>query len=185
VMGEGAGIVILEELEHALARGAKIYGEVAGYRATGDAYHLTGQLPEHEGLQRAMRGAMADAGLTSADIDYVNAHGTSTPLNDSNEAKAISLVFGDDATRISVSSTKSMTGHMLGAAGSVEFIAATLAIRDSIVPPTINYATPDPECGDLDFTPNVAKPRDVRAALSNSAGFGGHNVSLVVKRYTE
>ena len=185
VMGEGAGIVVLELLEHALARGAKIYGEMAGYRATGDAYHLTGQLPEHEGLQRAMRGALADGGLTTADVDYVNAHGTSTPLNDSNEAKAIATVFGDSAKQISISSTKSMTGHMLGAAGGVEFIAATLAMRDQIVPPTINYGTSDPECGDLDFTPNVAKPREVRAVLSNSAGFGGHNVSIVVKSYKE
>ncbi len=183
VMGEGAGIVVLEELEHALARGARIYGEVAGYRATGDAYHLTGQLPEHEGLQRAMRGAMTDGGLTPADIDYVNAHGTSTPLNDSNEAKAIALVLGDAVTKVSVSSTKSMTGHMLGAAGSVEFIACTLAIRDQTVPPTINYATADADCGGLDFTPNCARKREVRAALSNSAGFGGHNVSLAVKRY--
>ena len=185
VMGEGAGIVILESLEHARARGAKIYGEMGGYRATGDAYHLTGQLPEHEGLQRAMRGALADAQLTSADVDYVNAHGTSTPLNDSNEAKAIATVFGESARRISISSTKSMTGHMLGAAGGVEFIAATLAMRDQIIPPTINYFTPDAECGDLDFTPNAAKRREVRAALSNSAGFGGHNVSIVVKRYQE
>ena len=185
VMGEGAGIVVLEALEHALARGAKIYGEMAGYRATGDAYHLTGQLPEHEGLQRAMRGALADGGLTPAEVDYVNAHGTSTPLNDSNEAKAIAIVFGEHAKKISISSTKSMTGHMLGAAGGVEFIAATLAIRDQIVPPTINYSTPDPECGDLDFTPNVAKAREVRAILSNSAGFGGHNVSIAVKRYKE
>jgi 3-oxoacyl-[acyl-carrier-protein] synthase II len=185
VMGEGGGVVILESLEHALARGARIYGEVVGYRATGDAYHLTGQLPEHEGLQRAMRGALADGGLTAADVDYVNAHGTSTPLNDSNEAKAIAAVFGEHASRINISSTKSMTGHMLGAAGGVEFIAATLAIRDQIVPPTINYGTPDPECGELDFTSNVAKPREVRAALSNSAGFGGHNVSLAVKRYTK
>ena len=185
VMGEGAGIVVLEELEHALARGAKIYGEMAGYRATGDAYHLTGQLPEHEGLQRAMRGAIADAGLTAADVDYVNAHGTSTPLNDSNEAKAIATVFGDAASRLSISSTKSMTGHMLGAAGGVEFIAATLAMRDQVIPPTINYSTPDPDCGGLDFTPNVAKPREVRAVLSNSAGFGGHNVSIVVKRFQE
>src|SRR4051812_12659387 len=185
VMGEGAGIVVLEELEHALARGARIYGEVVGYKATGDASPLPGQLPDHEGLQRAMRGAMADAGLTPADVDYVNAHGTSTPLNDSNEAKAIAAVFGEFAGKISISSTKSMTGHMLGAAGGVEFIAATLAMRDQIAPPTINYQTPDPDCGDLDFTPNVAKPRQVRAVLSNSAGFGGHNVSIVVKSYQE
>ncbi|MES2179772.1 MAG: beta-ketoacyl-ACP synthase II [Gemmatimonadota bacterium] len=185
VMGEGAGIVILEELEHARARGARIYGEMGGYRATGDAYHLTGQLPEHEGLQRAMRGALNDAGLSPTDVDYVNAHGTSTPLNDSNEAKAIATVFGESAGRVSVSSTKSMTGHMLGAAGSVEFIASTLAMRDGMIPPTINHFTPDPECGDLDFTPNAAKQRDVRAILSNSAGFGGHNVSIVVKRYQE
>ena len=185
VMGEGAGIIVLEELEHARARGARIYGEVVGYRATGDAYHLTGQLPEHEGLQRAMRGAMQDGGLTPADIDYVNAHGTSTPLNDSNEAKAISLVLGASAAAVSVSSTKSMTGHMLGAAGSVEFIACTLAIRDQIVPPTINLATSDPECCGLDFTPNAAREREVNAALSNSAGFGGHNVSLAVRRYQD
>jgi 3-oxoacyl-[acyl-carrier-protein] synthase II len=183
VMGEGAGVVILEELGHALKRGAHIHGEIVGYRATGDAYHLTGQLPEHEGLQRAMRGAMADAGLAPADIDYVNAHGTSTPLNDSNEAKAIALVLGDAANDVSVSSTKSMTGHMLGAAGSVEFIACTLAIRDQLVPPTINFCNPDPDCGALDFTPNTPKQREVRAALSNSAGFGGHNVSIAVKRY--
>ena len=185
VMGEGAGILILEELEHARKRGAKIYAEVAGYRASGDAYHLTGQLPEHEGLQRAMRGAIADAGMSPDDVDYVNAHGTSTPLNDSNEATAIAKVFGDAARKLSVSSTKSMTGHMLGAAGAVELIASLLAIRDQVVPPTINYCNPDPACGDLDFTPNQAKAREVRAALSNSAGFGGHNVSLVVKRYEE
>jgi 3-oxoacyl-[acyl-carrier-protein] synthase II len=183
VMGEGAGVVILEELQHAIDRGATIYGEVVGYRATGDAYHLTGQLPEHEGLQRAMRGALADAQLRPDEIDYVNAHGTSTPLNDSNEAKAITKVFGDAAAAVSVSSTKSMTGHMLGAAGGMEFIVATLAIRDQIVPPTINFSTPDPECGDLDFTPNTAKQRQVRAVLSNSAGFGGHNVTLAVKRF--
>jgi 3-oxoacyl-[acyl-carrier-protein] synthase II len=183
VMGEGAGVVILEDLEHALTRGARIYGEIVGYRATGDAYHLTGQLPEHEGLQRAMRGALADAGMLPSDVDYVNAHGTSTPLNDSNEAKAIALVLGDAAADVSVSSTKSMTGHMLGAAGSVEFIACTLAIRDQIVPPTINFCNPDPDCGSLDFTPNTARRREVRAALSNSAGFGGHNVSVAVKRY--
>ena len=185
VMGEGSGIVILEELEHARARGAKIYGEVVGYRASGDAYHLTGQLPEHEGLQRAMRGALADAGMRPDEVDYVNAHGTSTPLNDSNEAVAIAKVFGDAKSKLSVSSTKSMTGHMLGAAGSVEFIASLLSIRDQVVPPTINHCTPDPACGDIDVTPNKARSREVRAALSNSAGFGGHNVSLVVKRYEE
>ena len=185
VMGEGSGIVILEELEHARKRGAKIYGEVVGYRASGDAYHLTGQLPEHEGLQRAMRGALADAGLQPHEVDYVNAHGTSTPLNDSNEAVAIAKVFGDATSKLSVSSTKSMTGHMLGAAGSVEFIASLLSIRDQVVPPTINHCTPDPACGDIDVTPNKARSREVRAALSNSAGFGGHNVSLVVKRYEE
>ena len=185
VMGEGAAILILEELEHAKKRGAQIYGEVVGYRASGDAYHLTGQLPDHEGLQRAMRGALADAGIAPDEVDYVNAHGTSTPLNDSNEATAIAKVFGDAAHKLSVSSTKSMTGHMLGAAGAVELIASLLAIRDQVVPPTINYCNPDPACGDLDFTPNQAKQREVRAALSNSAGFGGHNVSLVVRRLQE
>jgi 3-oxoacyl-[acyl-carrier-protein] synthase II len=185
VMGEGAGVLILEELEHAQKRGARIYGEVVGYRASGDAYHLTGQLPEHEGLQRAMRGALADAGMSPDEVDYVNAHGTSTPLNDSNEATAIAKVFGDAARKINVSSTKSMTGHMLGAAGAVELIASLLAIRDQVVPPTINYCNPDPACGDLNFTPNKAQSREVRAALSNSAGFGGHNVSLVVKRFEE
>jgi 3-oxoacyl-[acyl-carrier-protein] synthase II len=185
VMGEGAAVLILEELEHAINRGARIYAEVAGYRASGDAYHLTGQLPDHEGLQRAMRGALADAGMSPDEVDYVNAHGTSTPLNDSNEATAIAKVFGDAAAKLSVSSTKSMTGHMLGAAGAVELIASLLAIRDQVVPPTINYCNPDPACGDLDFTPNQARQREVRAALSNSAGFGGHNVSLVVKRFQE
>jgi 3-oxoacyl-[acyl-carrier-protein] synthase II len=185
VMGEGAAVLILEELEHAIKRGARIYGEVVGYRASGDAYHLTGQLPDHEGLQRAMRGAIADAGMSPDEVDYVNAHGTSTPLNDSNEATAIAKVFGDAAGNLSVSSTKSMTGHMLGAAGAVELIASLLAIRDQVVPPTINYCNPDPACGVLDFTPNQAKQREVRAALSNSAGFGGHNVSLVVKRFQE
>lgn len=181
VLGEGAGIVILESLEHALARGARIHAELVGYGATGDAHHLTGQLPDHEGLQRAMRRAIADAGMTPAELDYVNAHGTSTPLNDSNETRAIRAVFGDAADSVSVSSTKSATGHMLGAAGGLEFIACTLAIRDSIVPPTINYTTPDPEC-DLDVTPNTPREREVRAAITNSSGFGGHNAALVVQR---
>jgi 3-oxoacyl-[acyl-carrier-protein] synthase II len=183
VMGEGSGIVILEELEHARKRGAKIYGEVAGYGATGDAYHLTSQPDEHEGLQRSMKRALKDAGLGPADIDYVNAHGTSTPLNDSNEAKAIARVFADHARRINISSTKSATGHMLGAAGATEFIASLLSIRDQVVPPTINLTQVDPECGDLNFTAICAQNREVRAAISNSAGFGGHNVTLAVKRY--
>jgi 3-oxoacyl-[acyl-carrier-protein] synthase II len=185
VLGEGAAVVVLEELEHARARGATIHGEVIGYAATGDAYHLTGQLPEHEGLQRAMRRAMKDGDVGPADVQYVNAHGTSTPLNDQNETKAIKAVFGEHARALSVSSTKSCTGHMLGAAGGIEFIACVLAMRDQVIPPTINLAQVDPECGPLDFTPNVAKRRVVRAALSNSAGFGGHNVSVAVRQYAD
>jgi 3-oxoacyl-[acyl-carrier-protein] synthase II len=182
VMGEGAGVVVLEELGHALKRGAKIYGEVVGYAATGDAYHLTGQPPDHEGLQRSMRRAIADAGLQPTDVDYVNAHGTSTPLNDPNESRAIKTVFGDHARTLAVSSTKSATGHMLGAAGAVEFIACTMAIGENTIPPTINHHTPDPEC-DLDYTPNVPRPRQVDVAISNSSGFGGHNATLAVRRY--
>lgn len=184
VMGEGSGVVVLEELGHAVRRGARIYGEVVGYRATGDAYHLTGQPEAHEGLQRAMRGALADAALSPSDVQYLNAHGTSTPLNDPNESKGIRLVFGAHADALSVSSTKSATGHMLGAAGSVEFIACTLAMRDGLIPPTINYFTPDPEC-DLDYTPNVPRQRTVDVAMSNSSGFGGHNVSLAIRRWQE
>lgn len=182
VMGEGAGVVVLEELEHARRRGAHIYGEIVGYRATGDAYHLTGQPEAHEGLQRAMRGALKDAGLAPADVDYINAHGTSTPLNDPNESKGIHAVFGDHAHVLSISSTKSATGHMLGAAGSVEFIACALAMRDNMVPPTINYSTPDPECV-LDYTPNAPRARAVNVAISNSSGFGGHNVSIALRRW--
>jgi 3-oxoacyl-[acyl-carrier-protein] synthase II len=182
VMGEGAGIVILEELEHAKARGATIYAEMAGYGATGDAYHLTAPAPDGEGAQRAMRRAMKDAGITAADVDYINAHGTSTPANDLNETKAIKAVFGEHAKGLHVSSTKSMTGHMLGAAGAVEFIFGALCTRDCLVPPTINYSTPDPEL-DLNYTPNAAAQRDVRVVLSNSFGFGGHNVTLAIRRY--
>ncbi|MDB4874087.1 MAG: 3-oxoacyl-(acyl-carrier-protein) synthase [Gemmatimonadetes bacterium] len=184
VMGEGAGVVVLEELEHARARGAHIYAEIVGYGATGDAYHLTAPAPNGEGAQRAMRRAMKDASIEPQDVDYINAHGTSTPANDSNETKAIRAVFGDVADRINVSSTKSMTGHMLGAAGAVEFIIGALATRDRIIPPTINYVTPDPEL-DLNFTPNAAVERDVKVVLSNSFGFGGHNVTLAIKRFEE
>jgi 3-oxoacyl-[acyl-carrier-protein] synthase II len=182
VMGEGSGVVVLEELEHARRRGARIYGEIVGYRATGDAYHLTGQPDAHEGLQRAMRGALRDGGLAVTDVDYINAHGTSTPLNDPNESKGIQAVFGDHATALSISSTKSATGHMLGAAGSVEFIACALAMRDNVVPPTINYTAPDPECV-LDYTPNTPRARAVNVAISNSSGFGGHNVSIALRRW--
>jgi 3-oxoacyl-[acyl-carrier-protein] synthase II len=181
VMGEGSGVVVLEELEHARARGAHIYAEIVGYGATGDAYHLTAPAPEGEGAQRAMRRAMKDASIEPTDIDYINAHGTSTPANDSNETKAIKAVFGDQATKVHVSSTKSMTGHMLGAAGAVEFIVSALAVRDGVIPPTINYAQPDPEL-DLNYTPNVAVTMPVRTVLSNSFGFGGHNVTLAIRR---
>jgi 3-oxoacyl-[acyl-carrier-protein] synthase II len=183
VMGEGGGVVILEELEHARARGARIYAEIVGYGATADAYHLTAPAPEGEGAQRAMRRAMEDAGLALGDVGYINAHGTSTPANDLNETKAIKAVFGEHAKDLLVSSTKSMTGHMLGAAGSVEFIICSLVLQDGQVPPTINYQTPDPEL-DLNYVPGHKVERRVDAALSNSFGFGGHNVSLAVRRYT-
>jgi 3-oxoacyl-[acyl-carrier-protein] synthase II len=184
VMGEGSGVVVLEELEHARKRGARIYAEVVGYGATGDAYHLTAPAPGGEGAQRAMRRAMEDAGLQPGDVQYINAHGTSTPANDLNETKAIKAVFGDEAKKLNVSSTKSATGHMLGAAGAVEFIFSALAVREGKVPPTINYQTPDPEC-DLNYTPNQAASREMTAALSNSFGFGGHNVTLAVRRFDE
>jgi 3-oxoacyl-[acyl-carrier-protein] synthase II len=184
VMGEGSGIVILEELEHARARGAKIYAEIVGYGATGDAYHLTAPAPHGEGAQRAMKRALNDAGLDPADIQYINAHGTSTPANDLNETAAIKAVFGDAAKTVHVSSTKSAIGHMLGAAGAIEFVISTLVVGEGMIPPTINYQTPDPEC-DLNYTPNVAVKRDVTAVLSNSFGFGGHNTTLAVKRFVD
>ncbi|KJE28699.1 beta-ketoacyl-acyl-carrier-protein synthase II [Geobacillus kaustophilus] len=182
VMGEGAGIVVLEELEHALRRGAKIYAEIVGYGATADAYHITAPAPGGEGGVRAMRQALHDAGLKPEEIDYINAHGTSTEYNDKYETAAIKEVFGDHAYKLAVSSTKSMTGHLLGATGAVEAIFSVLAIRDGIIPPTINYETPDPEC-DLDYVPNEARKQDVRAVLSNSFGFGGHNATLIFKKY--
>jgi 3-oxoacyl-[acyl-carrier-protein] synthase II len=184
VLGEGAGVVVLEELEHARRRGARIYGEVAGYGATGDAHSLTGQPDAHEGLQRSMRRAIEDAGLAPSDVDYINAHGTSTPLNDPNESLAIKAVFGEHAHQLAISSTKSATGHMLGAAGAVEFIACALAIRDSVIPPTINFVEADPVC-DLNYTPNSPATRSVRAAVSNSSGFGGHNASLAIRHFAE
>jgi 3-oxoacyl-[acyl-carrier-protein] synthase II len=182
VMGEGSGVVILEELERAKARGAKIYGEMLGYGATGDAFHLTHPAPEGEGAQAAMRMALASAGVAAGDIDYINAHGTSTPLNDKYESIAIERVFGEAAKRVNISSTKSMTGHLLGASGGVEFVASLFAIRDGIIPPTINYEDPDPDCA-LNYTPNVAVKREVRYAMSNTFGFGGHNASVIVGRY--
>lgn len=184
VMGEGAAVVILEELEHARARGATIYAEVAGYGATGDAYHLTAPAPDGEGAQRAMRRALGDAGLHPSDVQYINAHGTSTPANDLNETRAIKAVFGDGAADLNISSTKGATGHMLGAAGAVEFVFSSLVVQGGMIPPTINYQTPDPEL-DLNYTPNAPVERDVTAVLSNSFGFGGHNVTLAVKRYTD
>jgi 3-oxoacyl-[acyl-carrier-protein] synthase II len=182
VMGEGAGILILEELEHALNRGATIYAEIVGYGATGDAYHLTAPAPDGEGAQRAMKRALKDAGLQPKDIQYINAHGTSTPANDLNETRAIQAVFGDAAKSVNVSSTKSATGHMLGAAGAVEAVISTMVVGNGVIPPTINYEHPDPEL-DLNYTPNVCVERKVDAVLSNSFGFGGHNTTLAIKRF--
>lgn len=182
VMGEGAGILIIEELEHATKRGAGIYGEIVGYGAAGDAYHITAPAPDADGAYRAMLMAVKDAGIEAREIDYINAHGTSTDLNDRLETLAIKRLLGDEAYNVPVSSTKSMTGHLLGAAGAVEAIACLLAINEGIIPPTINYATPDGEC-DLDYVPNKAREKKVRYALSNSLGFGGHNATIILKKY--
>ncbi|WP_087973592.1 beta-ketoacyl-ACP synthase II [Oceanobacillus rekensis] len=184
VIGEGAGVLILEELEHALARGATIYGEVAGYGATGDAYHITTPPPEGEGAQRSMALALTDAEIYPEQVDYINAHGTSTFYNDLYETNAIKAVFKEHAYQLSVSSTKSMTGHMLGATGGLEAIFSVLAMRDGIMPPTINYETPDEEL-DLDYVPNVAREKDINVVLSNSLGFGGHNATLIFKKFSE
>nr|MDH3155032.1 beta-ketoacyl-ACP synthase II [Bacillus licheniformis] len=182
VMGEGAGIVVLEELEHALNRGATIYAEVVGYGSTGDAYHITAPAPNGEGGVRAMKEAIKDAGLSPVDIDYINAHGTSTPYNDKFETIAIKEVFGEHAYKLAVSSTKSMTGHLLGGAGGIEAIFSVLAIKEGIIPPTINIETPDEDC-DLDYVPDQARRQDVNVVLSNSLGFGGHNATLIFKKY--
>lgn len=182
VIGEGAGIVILEELEHALARGAHIYGELIGYGATGDAHHITTPAPEGEGAQRAMKLALEDARISTNQVDYINAHGTSTYYNDLYETLAIKEVFKEHAYQLAVSSTKSMTGHLLGATGAIEAIFSVLAIQDGIIPPTINYGTPDEEL-DLDYVPNVARKKDIQVVLSNSLGFGGHNATLIFKKY--
>ena len=183
VLSEGAGALILEELERARARGAPIYAELIGYGATADAYHITSPSPEGEGNARAMRMAIDDAGIDPSEVQYINAHGTSTPYNDREETRAIKAVFGDHAYKLAVSSTKSMTGHLLGAAGAIEAIACILAIRDGCLPPTINYETPDPDC-DLDYVPNRARAMALRVALSNSMGFGGHNASLIFRALT-
>lgn len=182
IIGEGAGIIVLEELEHALARGAHIYAEIVGYGSTGDAYHITAPAPGGEGGARAMKMAINDGGLKPEEIDYINAHGTSTGYNDKFETAAIKEVFADHAKKLAISSTKSMTGHLLGAAGGIEAIISVLSIKEGIIPPTINYVTPDPEC-DLDYVPNEARKQDITTALSNSLGFGGHNATIVFKKY--
>lgn len=184
VMGEGGGAVILEELEHAKARGARVYCEMVGIGFTADAHHITAPPEGGDGAVRSMRRSLKDAGITPDKVDYINVHGTSTPLGDISETQAIKTVFGEHARTMKISSTKSMTGHLLGAAGAVEAIAAILACKNDIIPPTINYEHPDPAC-DLDYTPNVAVQRVVQYALSNTFGFGGHNATLLVKKYTD
>ncbi|MFC0015297.1 MULTISPECIES: beta-ketoacyl-ACP synthase II [Allobacillus] len=182
VMGEGAGILILESLEHAQKRGAKIYAEICGYGSTGDAYHVTAPAPEGEGAARAMQQAVDDAGVAVDSVDYINAHGTSTEYNDQYETNAVKTVFGEHAYQLAMSSTKSMTGHLLGAAGGLEAIVSVLSIKNNIMPPTMNYETPDELC-DLDYVPNEAREKEVNVAMSNSLGFGGHNASLLFKKY--
>ena len=183
VMGEGSGILFLEELEHALARGAKIYAEIVGYGMTCDAYHMTSPVPGGQGATKAMELALADGGLSPEDIDYINAHGTSTQANDSTETGAIKKALGERAKEVAISSTKSMTGHLLGGSGGIEAVAVAMAIANDRVPPTINLTHPDPEC-DLDYIPNESRELQVNAALSNSFGFGGHNVTLAFKKYS-
>ncbi len=185
IMGEGAGVFLLETLDHAKGRGATIYAELVGYGRTSDAFHSTAPEPSGEGAADAMRDALKNAGLTPADVSYINAHGTSTNLNDKIETLAIKLAFGEEhARRVAISSTKSMTGHLLGAAGGIEAVASVMAIQENIVPPTINYETPDPDC-DLDYVPNKARTMDVHVAMSNSLGFGGHNATIIMKKFVE
>lgn len=181
VIGEGAGIIILEEYEHAVARGAKIYAEIIGYGSTGDAHHITAPAPGGEGAARAMQQALEDADVQAEQVGYINAHGTSTPYNDQFETMAVKSVFAEHAYNLAMSSTKSMTGHLLGAAGGVEAIFTVLALKEGILPPTINLETPDPEC-DLDYVPNVARSANLEYAMSNSLGFGGHNASILFKK---
>jgi len=181
VMGEGAGIVVLEEKEHALKRGANIYCEMAGYGMSGDAYHMTAPDPKGEGGVRCMTDALKDGGIKPEDVDYINAHGTSTVYNDKIETLAIKKVFGAHTRKLAISSTKSVMGHLLGAAGGVEMIACALAMKEGLIPPTINYETPDPDC-DLDYVPNEARAAKIKVAMSNSLGFGGHNATLVVRK---
>lgn len=182
IISEGAGVLILEELEHALARGAKIYAEVAGYGLSGDGYHMAAPPEDGNGAVRCMQMALKDAGMNPEDVDYINAHGTSTPLNDVVETRAIKTAFGDQAYKLAISSTKSMTGHMLGGAGGIEAVFTALAIKEQIAPPTMNLENPDPEC-DLDYVPNQARKMKIRAAMSNSFGFGGTNAVLIMKQY--
>lgn len=181
VIAEGSGVLILEERERALQRGAKIYAEVVGYAANGDAHHMTAPAPEGEGAARCMRLALKDAGLAPTDVDYINAHGTSTEYNDANETMAIKKVFGEQAAKLAVSSTKSMTGHLLGAAGAVEGVFSALSLHHGLIPPTINYDNPDPQC-DLDYVPNEARKADLKVVLSNSFGFGGTNACVILRR---
>ena len=184
VIGEGAGILILESYEHAVNRGANILAEIVGNGATADAYHITAPAPEGEGAARAMREAIQYAAIEPDMVDYINAHGTSTPYNDKFETTAIKTIFGDHAYKLAVSSTKSMTGHLLGAAGGIETIAVVKSLQEQFIPPTINYTTPDPDC-DLDYVPNKGRPAKVEYAMSNSLGFGGHNASILLKRFSE
>jgi 3-oxoacyl-[acyl-carrier-protein] synthase II len=184
VMGEGAGIVVLERLDLALARGARIYAELAGYGVTADAFHITAPAEDGAGAVECMAMALADAGLPPTAVDYINAHGTSTPLNDAIETRAIKAVFGEHAYRLAASSSKSMTGHLMGAAGAIEAIFTVLVLRDQVLPPTINYEMPDPAC-DLDYVPNRARPATVNVAMSNSFGFGGHNGTVLFRRVSQ